>query len=63
MSALEVERALLELDYVTDAAVVGVPDEEWGQIVGTWSFVPVSCPDHRNLPCPGRSDCGRNPRC
>ncbi|KAI5450739.1 hypothetical protein NCC49_002747 [Naganishia albida] len=34
LSALEVERALLELDYITDAAVVGVPDDEWGQIVG-----------------------------
>lgn len=33
LSALEVERALLELDYITDAAVVGVPDDEWGQIV------------------------------
>ncbi|GHJ85514.1 hypothetical protein NliqN6_1916 [Naganishia liquefaciens] len=34
LSALDVERALLELDYITDAAVVGVPNEEWGQIVG-----------------------------
>ena len=29
----EVERALSDLDGVTDVAVVGVPDEEWGETV------------------------------
>lgn len=32
-SALEVERALLSLDYIKDAAVVGVEDPRWGEVV------------------------------
>ena len=31
--AAEVESALLSLDYVTDCAVIGVPDKYWGEIV------------------------------
>lgn len=34
LSAVEIERAILELPGMKDAAVVGVPDEEWGQVVG-----------------------------
>ncbi|GMK58562.1 hypothetical protein CspeluHIS016_0600040 [Cutaneotrichosporon spelunceum] len=34
LSAVEIERAILELPGMKDVAVVGVPDEEWGQIVG-----------------------------
>lgn len=33
ISAIEIERAILELPGMEDAAVVGVPDEEWGQVV------------------------------
>ncbi len=33
LSALDIERSLLELEYITDTAVVGVPSEEWGQLV------------------------------
>lgn len=33
ISAVEIERAILELPGISDAAVVGLPDEEWGQIV------------------------------
>ncbi|KAJ2221475.1 hypothetical protein IWW45_008860 [Coemansia sp. RSA 485] len=33
LSALEIERELLEHPNVTDVAVVGVPDEEWGEVV------------------------------
>ncbi|OXG78381.1 long-chain acyl-CoA synthetase [Cryptococcus neoformans D17-1] len=33
ISALEIERAILELPGMKDCAVVGVDDEEWGQIV------------------------------
>ncbi|BEI83418.1 hypothetical protein CcaverHIS002_0400220 [Cutaneotrichosporon cavernicola] len=34
LSAVEIERAILELPGMKDVAVVGIPDEEWGQIVG-----------------------------
>ncbi|KLT43582.1 putative long-chain acyl-CoA synthetase [Cutaneotrichosporon oleaginosum] len=34
LSAIEIERAILELPGMKDVAVVGVPDEEWGQVVG-----------------------------
>ncbi|GFZ43501.1 hypothetical protein JCM24511_01221 [Saitozyma sp. JCM 24511] len=34
ISAVEIERAILELEGMKDVAVVGVPDEEWGQVVG-----------------------------
>jgi acyl-coenzyme A synthetase/AMP-(fatty) acid ligase len=30
---VEIERAVLELEGMKDVAVVGVPDEEWGQVV------------------------------
>ncbi|KAJ1860941.1 hypothetical protein LPJ73_001181 [Coemansia sp. RSA 2703] len=33
LSALEIERELLEHPNVTDVAVVGIPDEEWGEVV------------------------------
>ncbi|KAJ1892173.1 hypothetical protein LPJ66_006498 [Kickxella alabastrina] len=33
LSALEIERELLELPIITDVAVVGIPSEEWGEIV------------------------------
>ncbi|KAL1410572.1 hypothetical protein Q8F55_004585 [Vanrija albida] len=33
ISAIEIERAILELPGVRDAAVVGVPDDVWGQVV------------------------------
>ncbi len=33
VSALEIERELLSLPQITDAAVVGVPSEQWGQKV------------------------------
>jgi malonyl-CoA/methylmalonyl-CoA synthetase len=34
ISTVEIERALLELPYIKEAAVVGVVDEEYGQRVG-----------------------------
>lgn len=33
LSALEIEREILGLDQVAEAAVVGVPDQEWGEVV------------------------------
>lgn len=33
ISAIEIERAILELEGMKDAAVVGVPDDVWGQVV------------------------------
>jgi acyl-CoA synthetase (AMP-forming)/AMP-acid ligase II len=33
VSALEIERELLELPQIAEAAVVGLEDEEWGQKV------------------------------
>jgi malonyl-CoA/methylmalonyl-CoA synthetase len=33
ISALEIEEVLRELEGVTDCAVVGIPDEEWGEVV------------------------------
>ena len=33
ISALDVERVLLSHDGVVDAAVVGLDDQEWGQVV------------------------------
>jgi malonyl-CoA/methylmalonyl-CoA synthetase len=34
VSAIEVERALLSLDFIKDAVVVGVEDPRWGEVVG-----------------------------
>lgn len=33
ISALDIERELLNLSYIGEAMVVGVPDEEYGQRV------------------------------
>lgn len=33
ISAVEIERAILELEGTKDVAVVGVEDVEWGQVV------------------------------
>lgn len=33
ISALDIERELLNLSYISEAMVVGVPDEEYGQKV------------------------------
>jgi malonyl-CoA/methylmalonyl-CoA synthetase len=33
LSALEIESALLQLPFVREIAVVGLPDDEWGEIV------------------------------
>jgi malonyl-CoA/methylmalonyl-CoA synthetase len=33
LSAIEIETAILELPGMKDCAVVGIPDEEWGQVV------------------------------
>ncbi|WVR05877.1 hypothetical protein IAU60_002903 [Kwoniella sp. DSM 27419] len=33
ISAVEIERAILELEGMSDCAVVGVDDDEWGQVV------------------------------
>jgi acyl-CoA synthetase (AMP-forming)/AMP-acid ligase II len=38
---LEVERALEALPGVREACVVGVPDEEWGEVVGAAVVVDV----------------------
>ncbi|HEX5405259.1 MAG TPA: AMP-binding protein [Pseudonocardiaceae bacterium] len=42
ISPVEVENALLEDDRVADAAVLGVPDETWGEVVG--AFVVLRAP-------------------
>ncbi|ORX35959.1 putative long-chain acyl-CoA synthetase [Kockovaella imperatae] len=34
LSAIEIERVILELEGMQDVAVVGIEDEEWGQVVG-----------------------------
>ena len=34
VSALEVERQLLELPNVIEAVVVAVPDDAWGSVIG-----------------------------
>jgi len=33
ISALEIERCLLSFEGISEAAVVGIPDEQWGQII------------------------------
>lgn len=43
ISPVEVENALLEDDRVADVAVLGVPDETWGEVVG--AFVVLRDPD------------------
>ncbi len=42
LSAVDIERALLELDYITDAAVMGIPNEDWGQVVSLPSISSVA---------------------
>lgn len=48
ISAVEIERAILELPDIQDAAVVGVADEEWGQVVSP-AFLRVVIRELRRL--------------
>jgi O-succinylbenzoic acid--CoA ligase len=54
VSPLEVENALRCLPGVADAAVAGVPDHEWGQVVAAWV---VPCSGHRPSPDELRAAC------
>ena len=36
LSAIEIERVILELEGMKDVAVVGIEDEEWGQVVSPY---------------------------
>ena len=35
ISALEIEKELLEFTKIRDVAVVGIPSQEWGESIGT----------------------------
>jgi O-succinylbenzoic acid--CoA ligase len=55
-----VERVLAAQSGVRAACVVGVPDPEWGQVVGAALVVdPVEVPDHDRVRAAVRSELGR----
>lgn len=54
-----VERALTALDGVRDACVVGLPDDEWGQIVAALVVVDPGGPGDDALRAAARAACGR----
>lgn len=47
--AREVEDILLEADGVADVAVIGIPDEEWGESVVAIIVPAEQAPDHQDL--------------
>lgn len=47
--AREVEDVLMEAEGVTDIAVIGIPDEEWGESVVALVITGEQAPDHRAL--------------
>jgi acyl-CoA synthetase (AMP-forming)/AMP-acid ligase II len=44
VSALEIERVLLEHPFVAEVAVLGIPDDKWGQAVGAIIRVKTGAP-------------------
>lgn len=42
ISALEIERELLEMSKIKDVAVLGIPSKEWGESIGAVIVVRVS---------------------
>ncbi|WP_434092846.1 o-succinylbenzoate--CoA ligase [Pseudonocardia alni] len=54
-----VERALLAVDGVRAACVVGLPDDEWGQIVAALVVPSGAAPDDHALCAAVRAACGR----
>ncbi len=46
---MEVERVLLEHPAVRECAVVGLPDERWGERIGALLVVDDPAPDTRQL--------------
>ena len=47
LSALEIESGLLELKYLKEVAVVGLPDLEWGECVPAAGAGPGPGPQRR----------------
>jgi malonyl-CoA/methylmalonyl-CoA synthetase len=59
ISALEIEEVARQYKDVSDCAVVGIEDEEWGEIIGIWvesmiededdfkSYLKQNLPDHK----------------
>jgi malonyl-CoA/methylmalonyl-CoA synthetase len=43
VSALEIEAALLELEFIAECAVLGLPDEEWGERVAAVIVLRSEC--------------------
>jgi malonyl-CoA/methylmalonyl-CoA synthetase len=43
VSALEIEAALLELEFIAECAVIGLPDEEWGERVAAVIVLRTEC--------------------
>ncbi|MEJ8280606.1 o-succinylbenzoate--CoA ligase [Pseudonocardia spirodelae] len=54
-----VERALLAVDGVRAACVVGLPDDEWGQVVAALVVTGPDAPDDDALRAAVRTACGR----
>jgi acyl-CoA synthetase (AMP-forming)/AMP-acid ligase II len=53
----EVERALADMPGLTDVAVVGTPDEKWGETTSGSTPPPAATPSSSPAPCAGT---GRN---
>jgi malonyl-CoA/methylmalonyl-CoA synthetase len=49
ISALEIEEVLREYSCVTDCAVVGIPDEEWGEIIAAGLILETGTLDENHL--------------
>ncbi|MDA1121949.1 MAG: long-chain fatty acid--CoA ligase, partial [Bacteroidetes bacterium] len=49
LSALEIEEVLRDYELVIDCAVVGIPDEEWGEIVAAALVIEGNHLDEKKL--------------